>query len=107
MALIYARWAGVELFSWLWRAGQPPNPRSAAMVAQRRFLHDDEARPLEVAHNALCGDGGHVLIGLVNGLPTLEAQGEGDGVGQVTRLGGRKLFVCVGHTADDNAPMRT
>ena len=42
------------------------------MSAKRRPLHDDEAGALKVADNALGGDGGHVLIGVMDALATFE-----------------------------------
>jgi hypothetical protein len=42
------------------------------MAAERRLLHHDEAGALEVAHNALGGDRGHVLIGVMDALATFE-----------------------------------
>jgi hypothetical protein len=76
-------------------AFEPPPERR--MASERRLLHDDEAGALEVAHNALCCGRGHVLVSLVNTLAALKAQGKGDGVGQVARLGWRQLVDGIGH----------
>ena len=42
------------------------------MAAERRLLHDDEACARKVADNALGGDPGHVLIGVMDALATFE-----------------------------------
>jgi hypothetical protein len=47
------------------------------MSAKRRFLHDDVAGSLEMAHDALRSDLGHVFVGVVFPLAPLEFQGEG------------------------------
>jgi hypothetical protein len=49
-----------------------PNRR---MSAKRRLLQDYEAGALQMPHNALGGYRGHVLIGLVEVFPALEARG--------------------------------
>jgi hypothetical protein len=51
--------------------------------ADRRFLHHDEARPLEVLDEALRADSRHEFVGVVDALAALEAEREGEGVGQV------------------------
>jgi hypothetical protein len=76
------------------------------MTAERSLLHDDEAGALQVAHNALGSDSGHVLIGLMDALTAFELQGEGNGVGEVTRLGGRES-VGIGHSVYDSRSIRT
>jgi hypothetical protein len=61
------------------------------MSRDRRFLHDNETRALKVARNALGGDRGHALIGLVNTLSAFEPQREGDRTREVARIGGLSL----------------
>jgi hypothetical protein len=39
--------------------------------AERRLLHDDEAGALQMAHNTLGRDGGHVFVRIVNALSAL------------------------------------
>lgn len=50
-----------------------------------------------MAHDALCCDRGHALVGLVNTLATLKAQGKGDCIGEVARLGWHQLVDGIGH----------
>jgi len=59
------------------------------MAAERRLLHDNEAGALKVPHNAFGSDSRHILIGMMHALATFELQGEGNGVGEVARRGGR------------------
>jgi len=47
----------------------------------RWSLHQDEARPLQVLHEPLGDDLGHDLVGIVDALAALKAQGEGDEAG--------------------------
>ena len=70
--------------------------RQRRMSAERRLLHDHEAAALEVAHDALRGNGGHVFVGVVFSLATLKPEREGDRIGEVRGVGGREL-VGVGH----------
>jgi hypothetical protein len=65
------------------------------MAAERRFLHDDEARALQMAHDALRSDSRHVFVGLVNALAPFESQRESDRVREVARVGWRELLVGV------------
>jgi hypothetical protein len=41
-----------------------------------------------VVHDALCGDGGHIFIGLMDALTALEPQRECDRVGKIAGIGG-------------------
>jgi len=43
----------------------------------------------KVAYNTLGSDSRHVLVGMMHALATFELQGEGNGVGEVARRGGR------------------
>jgi hypothetical protein len=43
-----------------------------------RLLHHDEARALQMLHEPLGDDLGHDLVGVVDALAALEAQGEGE-----------------------------
>jgi hypothetical protein len=52
------------------------------VTAKRRFLHDHKPGPLQVAHDALRGNGGHVFRGVVFSLATLKPQREGDRIGK-------------------------
>jgi len=60
----------------------PASERCAAN--DRRLLHDDEAGVLEVLNTALGRDRGRVLVGVVNGLSALKAQGEGERVATIS-----------------------
>ena len=46
------------------------------MPVNRRLLHHDIAGALKVPHNALGGDGGHVLTGFMGTLAALEPKRE-------------------------------
>ena len=56
-------------------------------------LHDHEAGALQVAHNALSSDCGHILVGMMNALATFEPQREGDRGGEVFQLSGPQFIV--------------
>ncbi len=78
-------------------------PSSALEAAPKRGaadnrhpLHDHKAGALQMLDQALRYDFGHDLVGVVNALAALEAQGEGERRGKVGRVGGREL-VGVGH----------
>src|SRR5208283_495191 len=62
----------------------------------RGFLHDHKPSPLKMLNKPLSDDLGHDLVRVVDALPALEAQREGDRIGEVGRVGGREL-VGVGH----------
>jgi hypothetical protein len=57
------------------------------MSAKRRLLHDHKPGPLQVAHDALRGNGGHVFGGVVFSLATLKPEREGNRLGEVDRVG--------------------
>jgi hypothetical protein len=52
-----------------------------------------------MAHDALGGYGGHVLVGVVDALATFEPQGKRNRGGEIFRVGGRQFVVGVGHSA--------
>jgi hypothetical protein len=43
--------------------------RQLAPAHDRRLLHHDEARPLQVFYEALCDDRRHEFVGVVDALP--------------------------------------
>lgn len=61
------------------------------MTAELRLLDDDKAGALQVAHDALRGNGGDVFCCVVFSLATLKPQREGNRLGEVDRVGGSKL----------------
>jgi hypothetical protein len=63
----------------------------------RRLLHHDEYRSLKVLHKPLGDDLRHELVGVVDSLAALIAQGERESVGDVIGGGGREAFGRVGH----------
>jgi hypothetical protein len=77
------------------------------MSAERRFLQDDEARALQAAHDTLGGDSGHVLVGLVNTLATLDAEGKGDCIGEIARVCGGVSLSDESGIGGRSRPMRT
>ena len=68
--------------------------RRAADV--RRPLHHHKARALEVLDKPPCDDLRHDLVGVVDALAAMEAQGEGERGGEIVTRGRRKL-IGVGH----------
>jgi hypothetical protein len=74
----------------------PPKRR---MSAERRFPHDHKPGPLQVAHDALRGNGGHVFGGVVLSLATFKPEREGDRIGKVARIDGRQIVGQIGHWA--------
>ena len=52
-------------------------------ASDRRPLHDDEARSLQVLHKALGDDRRHELVSVVDALAALKAKGERQRVGNV------------------------
>jgi signal transduction histidine kinase len=67
------------------------------VTAKRRLLHDVEVGPLQVANDALRGNGGHVFRGVVFSLATLKSHRKGNRLGKVLGVGGRELVVGIGH----------
>jgi hypothetical protein len=63
------------------------------MSAKRRFLHDHKPGPLQVAHDALRGNGGHIFGGVVFSLATFKPEREGDRIGKVASVRGRQIVV--------------
>jgi len=73
----------------------PPKRR---MSAERWFLHDHKPDPLQVPHDALRGNGGHVFGGVVFSLAILKPEREGNRLGEAASIGGRQI---VGRVARD------
>jgi hypothetical protein len=63
----------------------------------KRLLHHDEAGALQMTHNALSGDGGHVFVGAVDSPTAIESERKRDGVGEIVRVG-RSELVVGGHS---------
>jgi len=65
-------------------------------ASDRRAMHDNEPRALQMIDKALGDDLGHDLIGVVDALAALVSERIGERRGKVGRVGGREL-VGVGH----------
>jgi hypothetical protein len=65
------------------------------MAAERGFLHHDESRSLQLLGQPLGADLGHDLVGVVDALAALEAQREGERIGEVLRVG--RCQLVLGH----------
>jgi hypothetical protein len=81
----------------------PPQRRA---TTDRRSFHDDETRTLQMAHNALGCDGRHVFVGVVHSSPALKPECKCDRILKVFLVGGRELFVVVGHRLRDRQGTR-
>jgi hypothetical protein len=62
------------------------------VTPERGLLHHDESRSLQVLHKPLGEDLRHELVGVVDALAALEAQGEGQRAGDVLGSGGCKAI---------------
>jgi hypothetical protein len=74
-----------------WRTQSGPTQRFSADF--RRLLHYNEAGALEMLHEAFCNNLRHDLVGVVRALAALEAQGDGERVGEVAWVGDTQAIV--------------
>ena len=69
------------------------------MPAEWRCLHDNEAAALKVSHEPLRHHAGHQSLGIVDPLPPLIPEGKRQAIGDVYRIGRKKLDEVVGRHA--------
>ncbi len=70
-----------------------------------RALHQHESRPLQVLDQALRGDPGHHVVGVVDAPAAVIAQRAGEGVGDLVRGGGAEPLRVVGGMRATIAPL--